>query len=229
MNRRLLETISYCALLAIGGCTSSQVEPDQYSGFLRDYSRLKPAQSATGAPVMRWIDTDIDPARYTRLYIEPSQFYPKPQPTAVVSAQTLKSISSYYDTALKRELGKDFEVVQSPGPNTITVRPAITAVSTSPEGMQAYEILPIALVASAVNAAAGGRDQSVEIATELAFLDSASNKVLAQLVRKGAGEPLETSSTALSLESVKPVLDGWASDMRLGYQSLRTRVGSTGR
>lgn len=228
MNRQAMKALACCALLALAGCAGSRVEPERYSGFLRDYSRLKPALSATGAPVMRWIADDLEATSYTRLYIEASQYYPKPQPTAVVSAQTLDSISRYYDTALKRELGKDFELVQSPGPGTLTVRPAITAVETRPEGMHAYEILPVALVASALNAAAGGRDQSVEIATELAVLDSATGKVLAQLVRKGTGESLETSSSALTLENVKPVLDGWASDMRMGYQSMRTRVGSAG-
>jgi hypothetical protein len=226
MNRQAIKTLWCCAFLALGGCASSQVDPGDYSGFLRDYSQLKPAQSATGAPVMRWIDPKADPAAYSRVYIEPSQFYPKPQPTAVVSAQTLQSITRYYDTALKRELGKDLELAQSPGPNTIVVRPAITAVSTRTEGLKAYEVIPIALVAAAVNTAAGGRDQDVEIATELAFLDAQTNKVLAQLVRNGAGKPLENEATQLTLEDVKPVLDGWASDMRLGYQSLRTRVGS---
>ena len=210
-----------CALLGLGGCASSQVDPSQYSGFLKDYSRLKPAQSATGAPVMRWIDTDVKPDQYTQVYIEPSQFYPKPQPTAVVSAQVLQSISHYYDAALKRELGKDFQLAQGPGPGTIIVRPAITAVATKNEGFQPYEILPIALVASAVNTAAGGRDQEVEIATEAAFLDGGNQKVLAQVVRKGAGKSLENAKTQLTLDDVKPVLDGWASDMRLSYEKFK--------
>lgn len=220
MDRQVIKTLCCSVVLALAGCAGSQVDPSEYSGFLRDYSRLKAAESATGAPVMRWIAPDIDHARYTRVYIEPSQFYPKPQPTAVVSAQTLQSIARYYDTALKRELGKDFEVVQSPGPNTIIVRPAITAVSTHREGLKPYEVIPIALVAAAVTTAAGGRDQSVEIGTELAFLDAQDNRLLGQLVRKGTGKSLENDTTQLTLDDVKPVLDGWASDMRLGYQKL---------
>ncbi|MGI4841219.1 MAG: DUF3313 domain-containing protein [Janthinobacterium lividum] len=221
MNTSFIKVACCCALLAIGGCASSQVDPGQYSGFLKDYSRLKPAQSASGAPVMRWIDPDANAGQYGQVYIEPSQFYPKPQPTAVVSTAVLQSISRYYDTALKRELGKDFQLAQSPGPGTIIVRPAITAVSTKAEGFQPYEILPIALVASAVNSAAGGRDQDVEIATEAAFLDGSNEKVLAQVVRKGAGKSLENDKTQLTLEDVKPVLDGWATDMRRSYEKFK--------
>lgn len=223
MKTALLPSLLCCALLGLGGCASSQVDPGQYSGFLKDYSRLAPAKSATGAPVMRWIDPDVKPEQYTQVYIEPSQFYPTPQPTAVVSPQVLQSISRYYDAALKRELGKGFQLAQSPGPGTLIVRPAITAVATKAEGFKPYEILPIALVASAVNTAAGGRDQDVEIATEAAFLDGGNQKVVAQVVRKGAGKSLENDKTQLTLDDVKPVLDGWAADLRLSYDKFKAQ------
>ena len=222
MKLPLLNTLLCCAIFGLGGCASSQVDPSHYSGFLKDYSQLKPAESASGAPVMRWIDPDVKFNKYTSVYIEPSQFYPQPQPTGVISAQALQSITRYFDTALKRELSKNMTLAQGPGPNTIVVRPAITAVATSTEGLKPYEVIPIALVAAAVNTAAGGRDQNVEIATEAAFLDAQTNKVLAQVVRKGSGEPLENDQTQLTLDDVKPVLDGWANDMRLSYEKLKT-------
>lgn len=221
MKTPLRNTLLCVAILGLAACASSQVDPSSYSGFLKDYSLLKPAESPSGAPVMRWIDPDLKPEKYTRVYIEPSQFYPKPQPTQVISAQTLQSITRYFDSALKRELGKNMTLAQGPGPNTLIMRPAITAVSTSTEGLKPYEVIPIALVAAAVNTAAGGRDQSVEIATEAAFLDAETNKVLAQVVRKGSGTALENEKTQLTLDDVKPVLDGWANDLRLSYETLK--------
>lgn len=223
MKMPVLKALICCAILGVGGCASSQVDPSQYSGFLKDYSRLKPAESATGAPVMRWIDPDVKLSKYTQVYIEPSQFYPRPQPTAVISAQTLQSITRYFDTALQRELSKNLRVVNGPGPDTLIVRPAITAVSTSTQGLKPYEVVPLALVAAAVNTAAGGRDQNVAIATEAAFLDADTHKVLAQVVRKGSGTPLENEKTQLTLDAVKPVLDGWAKDLRLSYETLKTK------
>ncbi|QSB18144.1 DUF3313 domain-containing protein [Pseudomonas sp. 15A4] len=223
MKMPVLKALICCAILGVGGCASSQVDPSQYSGFLKDYSRLKPAESATGAPVMRWIDPDVKLSKYTQVYIEPSQFYPRPQPTAVISAQTLQSITRYFDTALQRELGKNLRVVNGPGPDTLIVRPAITAVSTSTQSLKPYEVVPLALVAAAVNTAAGGRDQNVAIATEAAFLDADTQKVLAQIVRKGSGTPLENEKTQLTLDAVKPVLDGWAKDLRLSYETLKTK------
>lgn len=217
-------TLLCAALLALAACSSQQVDPKDYSGFLKDYSRLQPAKSASGAPVMRWIDPGIKASQYTEVFIEPSQFYPKPQPTEVIPAQTLQEITRYFNDALRRELGGVLTLVKSPGPKTIVVRPAITAVSTSNEGLKPYEVIPIALVAAAVNTASGGRDQEVDVAVEAAFLDGATQKVLAQVVRKGSGKALENDTQKLTLNDVKPVLDGWARDMRNSFVALRSQA-----
>ncbi|WP_433887158.1 DUF3313 domain-containing protein [Pseudomonas vranovensis] len=222
MKPTLRSTLLCSALVVLAGCSSSQVDPSQYSGFLKDYSRLKPAESSSGKPVMRWIDPQVKAARFTQVFIEPSQFYPKPQPTAAISPQILSQITQYYNTALKRELGAELPLAQGPGPGVLVVRPAITAVSTKTEGLKPYEVIPIALVAAAVNTAAGGRDQEVDIATEAAFLDGGNNKVIAQVVRKGTGEALENDTSKLALENVKPVLDGWASDLRKSFAKLKS-------
>ncbi|RON80972.1 DUF3313 domain-containing protein [Pseudomonas fluorescens] len=210
------------ATLGVVGCSSKTVAPDEYSGFLKDYSQLKEAKSPSGAEVMRWIDPKVDIKKFTSVYIEPTQLYPKPQPTAKISQQTLNGITSYYDQALKREIGKDLPLATGPGPGVIVVRAAITAVSSKTEGLNAYEVIPIALVAAAVSTASGIRDQETTLATEAVFLDGANNKVVAQVVRKGTGKPLENDSQAMSANDVKPVIDGWASDLRQSYLKLKS-------
>jgi len=217
-------TLLCAALLAVAACSSNRVDPKDYSGFLQDYSRLQPAESPSGAPVMRWIDPKVSASQYTQIFIEPSPFYPKPQPTAVISAQTLQEITRYFNEALRREMGSVLTLVKAPGPGTIVVRPAITAVSTGNEGLKPYEVIPIALVAAGVNTAMGGRDQEVDVGVEAAFLDGASEKVLAQVVRKGTGKELENDTQKLTLNDVKPVLDGWAKDMRSSFVALRNKA-----
>ena len=221
MKLALMMSTLCIASIGVVGCSSKVVEPDQYSGFLKDYSQLKEAKSPSGAEVMRWIDPKVDIKKFTSVYIEPTQLYPKPQPTAKISQQTLNGITSYYDQALKREIGKDLPLATGPGPGVIVVRAAITAVSSSTEGLHAYEVIPIALVAAAVSTASGIRDQETTLATEAVFLDGANNKVVAQVVRKGTGKPLENDSQAMSTNDVKPVIDGWASDLRQSYLKLK--------
>jgi hypothetical protein len=217
---RLASAIGIAAVM-LAGCASTITPPEDYSGFLKDYSRLKEDKSPTGVAVMRWIDPSVKVSKYTSVYIEPSQLYPKPQPTAQIPLRTLQGITQYYDQALKRELGKSLPIASSPGPGVLIVRPAITAVASKTEGFKPYEVVPIALVAAAVNTAAGGRDQETSIGTEVAFLDAESNQVVAQVVRKGAGENLENSQSTMAVSDAKAVLDGWASDLHQSFDKLK--------
>lgn len=212
------------ATLGVVGCSSKTVEPDQYSGFLKDYSQLKEAKSPSGAEVMRWMDPKLDINKFTSVYVEPSQLYPKPQATEKISQQTLNGITSYYDQALKRELGKSLPLAAGPGPGVIVVRPAITAVSSKTEGLHVYEVIPIALVAAAVSTASGIRDQETTLATEAVFMDGATNHVIAQVVRKGTGKPLENSSQVMKADDMKAVIDGWASDLHQSYLKLKSEA-----
>lgn len=209
--------------LLLAGCASNLSKPEDYSGFLKDYSKLREAKSPSGAPVMRWIDPKLDSNAYTSVFIERSQFYPKPQATAQIPDSTLRGITDYYDQALKRELGKSLPLAAAPGPGVIVVRPAITAVSSNAEGLKPYEVIPIALVVAAASTAAGTRDRQAEIATEAAFIDGGSQKVVAQVVRKGTGKELENDKTVLRPEDVRQVIDGWAIDLHNSYLKLKAK------
>jgi len=209
------------ASLGLGGCSSNVAQPDEYSGFLKDYSRLKEAKSPSGADVMRWVDPKLNVNQFTSVYIEPSQFYPAPQPTAKIPQSTLTAITHYYDQALKRELSKSLPLASAPGPGVIVVRPAITAVSSKTESLKPYELIPVALVAAAVSTASGIRDQETDLATEAVFIDGRTQDVVAQVVRKGTGKPLENDSQVMKADDVKDVIDGWACALHQSYLKLK--------
>ena len=209
------------ASIGVVGCASKVQQPDEYSGFLKDYSRLKEAQSPSGAVVMRWIDPKLNLKKYTSVYIEPSQLYPAPKPTEKIPQSTLNGITQYYDQALKRELSKSMPLASGPGPGVIVLRPAITAVSSATESLAPYEYIPVALVAAAVSTASGIRDQETQLATEAVFIDGQSQDVVAQVVRKGTGKPLANDSQVMKADDVKKVIDGWASDIHQSYLKLK--------
>ncbi|PWU28783.1 DUF3313 domain-containing protein [Pseudomonas sp. RW407] len=214
--------VSVClASLVLSGCASKYVEPEQYSGFLKNYSVLKEEKSPSGAPVMRWIQPGIDVNRFTSVYVEPSQLYPQPQPTEKIPQSTLSGITTYYDQALQTQFAKALPLASGPGPGVLVVRPAITGVSASTKGLQPYEVIPIALVAAGVSVATGIRDQDTSIATEAAFLDGGNSQVVAEVVRKGAGAELENSSQVMKASDARAVLDGWAADMVKSFQALK--------
>jgi hypothetical protein len=103
----------------------------------------------------------------------------------------------------------------------IVVRAAITAVSSKTEGLKPYEIIPIALVAAAVSTASGIRDQETTLGTEAQFIDGGNNKVIAQVVRKGSGKPLQNDTQVMQPSDVKNVIDGWAADLHQSFQKLK--------
>src|SRR3990167_10523453 len=83
--------IGLSAALLLGGCASSTTKPTQYSGFLGDYSQLQPAQSASGAPVMRWISPVLDLQRYRSVVVEKPLFYPDRKSTRLNSSHSQTS------------------------------------------------------------------------------------------------------------------------------------------
>ena len=218
-SRLMISTL--CVAIAMVGCASKVTQPDEYSGFLSDYSHLKEAKSPSGAEVMRWVDPSLNLNNYTAVFIEPTQFYPKPQATTKIPDSTLNGINTYYSQALKRELAKSLPLASAPGPGVIVVRAAITAVSSKTESLKPYEYIPVALVAAAVSTGTGKRDQETTLGTEAQFLDGGSGKVLAQVVRKGTGKPLSNDAQVMKADDVKSVIDGWASDLHQSYVKLK--------
>jgi hypothetical protein len=214
MTIKLLASFAVTTSLLLAGCSSSTTKPEQYSGFLSDYSILKPATSASGAPVLRWVKPGLDLNHYSSVLVEKPQFYPKPTPTDQVSQKSLNDISDYLQQAMQRELAGRLRIVTQPDADTLVLRSAITAVDVSAEGLKFYEVIPIALVLAAANTAAGTRDESTDIYVEMQALDGATSKPVAEIVRKGTGLSLENDSTQLTVKDLKPVLDAWAKDAR---------------
>lgn len=219
MRSSLLATSLAMALLY--GCASQTTEPEHFSGYLADYSQLRPATSATGTPVLRWVSPDFDAERYSTLYIDTPSFHPAPAPSDQVDEQTLEQIRDYLHQALKRELGARMQLVAEPHRDSLVLRSAITGVTVSTEGLKAYEVIPVALVIAAASTAAGTRDRDTAIYIELEALDARSSEPMVRVVRKGHGLSLEDSGTRLHLEDLQPVLDQWAQDARDFHPQLR--------
>ncbi|MCP1487697.1 hypothetical protein J3D48_004010 [Pseudomonas fluorescens] len=209
------------ATLSLPACSNKTVEPKMYSGFLHDYSLLSERQSPSGQTVLGWVSPALARGRYTQAYLAPSQFYPSVAPTERIPLSTLSGVTEYYDAALRQELGKVMRLVSTPGPDTLIVRPAITRVATRTQGLRFYEWLPVTLVAAGVSTATGIRDQDSEITTEVSFEDGSTGEVVAEVVRKGIGVPLENDKQALSADDVKALLNSWAGDLGKSYLALR--------
>lgn len=198
----------------LAGCASQTTQPSQYSGFLADYSQLRPTTSASGAPVLRWISPDFKDADYRSVYVEQPVFHPAPKPSDQVSQDTLDRVADYLRQAIAREVSQRMPVVDTPDRDSLVLRSAITGVDVSAEGLHAYEVIPVALVLAAANTAAGTRDRDTVIYVEMEAVAARDGRPMVRVVRKGHGLQLENSDTRLTLDDLKPALDAWARDAR---------------
>jgi hypothetical protein len=194
------------ALLA-AGCTSHVADKNQYSGFLGDYSQLKPEKSPSGKPTLRWISPDYHDADYRSVVYTPVVYYPAAHPTARINQQTVDEVRSYTDSQLKRAIAERKPLVAQKGPHTLLVKTAITAVSAENEGMQFYEVVPIAAVVASTMAATGHRTQESALFLEVEAVDAQTGKPLIKVVRKAFGKSLPNNSTPITLNDVRPGID----------------------
>ena len=215
-----LAAVPLLATALLFGCADKPVDKSQYSGFLKDYSKLQLATTPSGTPVMRWVSPDLAKGNYDKVYFEdPVLFLGKDQkPTAQVSKQVMDEIVQYLGSTQKALLQRKLALASGPGPRTLHVRSAITAVRADKEGLKPYEVVPVALVFAAVNTASGGRDEITEIYIEGEATDSQTGAPLIQFVRKDNGPELENDSVKLTLKDMQPLLDKWTNEF---YSQLK--------
>lgn len=210
------------AVLASPVATASD-PPD--SGFLPDYSLLKPVKGPSGGMIERWISPKLSRENYHAVIVDPVEFYPEPRPTPQVSQPTLDEISAYLSNALSNVALASVPKATGPGPGVLRLRAAITAVATGDTSLKPYELVPAAFVFSGAMRLAGQRSQDVTLSVEAMVVDSVSGEPLAMAVRQGKGEQLKNKTAPVTLAAIKPRIDEWAAaaativDERIGQKA----------
>ncbi|HDC4404366.1 TPA: DUF3313 domain-containing protein [Enterobacter cloacae] len=199
-------------LLALAGCSSKVAAPEQYSGFLKDYSGLQQTTSATGKPTLRWVDPSYNEANYDSIIWTPITYYPTPKPTTQIGQRTLDELLNYTNNKMKTAIGQRKPIVTTPGKHSLIFRGAITGVSSQKEGLQFYEVVPVALVVAGTQMATGHRTMDTHLFFEGELIDAATNKPVIKVVRKGEGKELSNENTPMTFATLKQVVDDMATD-----------------
>ncbi len=180
--------------------------------------RLVTQTSPSGVTIQRWHDPELNPQDYFYVIIDPVRYFPaNPQPNGHVSRQLLAKLPKAITQLLKSEIGKRMPLADRPAPRTLRFSAAITAVAAENQGLQARELIPIALIFSAFKLAAGTRAKEAVIAFEWTLRDARTGKLLAAGSRKGIGEILPEGDAPITLEHLRPAIDTWATDAKEGF------------
>lgn len=198
--------------LVLSGCSASHTPQEKYSGFLKDYGSLSETTSASGKPILRWISPDFDASNYDSLVYQPMVYYPVPRPSTQIGEQTLAQLLNYANQKMKASAGERIKLQDKPGPHSLIFRGAITGVDSSKEGLQFYEVVPVAMIVAGTQAATGHRTMNTRLYFEGEVIDAATGKPVIKVVRSGNGEDLSNENTPMTLATLKQVIDDMATD-----------------
>ncbi|HGW8139361.1 TPA: DUF3313 domain-containing protein, partial [Escherichia coli] len=102
-------------------------------------------------------------SKYDSIVWNPVTYYPVPKPSTQVGQKVLDKILSYTNTEMKEAIAQRKPLVTTAGPRSLIFRGAITGVDTSKEGLQFYEVVPVALVVAGTQMATGHRTMDTRL------------------------------------------------------------------
>ncbi|MFM4770075.1 DUF3313 domain-containing protein [Aeromonas veronii] len=206
----LLSALMLTACAGSGGNPGQASSDIPRSGYLNDYTMLTKVPGDYNGEALRWISPNLVKGKYKKIIIHPVTYYPMPKEGGQIKQENLDKISAYLTQQLSKEVSKSYELTNTPGSDTLDFKLAVTGVATSLEGLQVYEVIPVALVLAGASTALGYRDKVVTIAVEGIVTDSMTNEVIAKGLRQGVGENLSDDKQQLQIEQVKALFDEWA-------------------
>ena len=218
VHRPALALLALLVLLVAGTDVLAQSD----SGFLADYSQLAVQKDSKGAERRVWVSEKADWTRYKSILVDAVAFHPQPAGTEQVSLGTLFDIRDYLNAGIPKAASASLPLAAEPGPGTLRLRSAITAVSVD-KGLKPYQLIPIALIFTAAKRSAGTASYEVKLQVEAEILDSVTGEVLARAVREAKGVEV-TGDQPVTLKTARAQLDLWLAAFQ---EELALRVKKT--
>ncbi len=205
MKKIILSLLVSGALLT--GCASNKITEENYSGFLNDYSNLKPDKQDPGR--LGYLEPNVDWQQYNSIMIDKVVVI-TPDGQQKTDSKLLVAIADKYQELLKQKLSKNFNLVDNAGAGTIRFQAAITSVFTSYDDMKGYQYIPVAAVFTGAKRASGAEQQRIRVMTEVKLLDSVDGQLLGQTVDLKSGKNKQDKNSGILLADVVPILELWA-------------------
>jgi hypothetical protein len=199
--------------LSLLACSATQKAPiskaEAHCGLLgRFCDRLTPGtEDQLG---LRYVRPGVDWRKYKAVLIEPVTFWGDEEGGA--SAEVRQELVNQFETVLKQEFGKQFQVVNRPGPGVMTLSVGMTkAESATPVLRSISMIVPQARALSTGAYLISGQFPFVGTAqVEGKVEDSVSGQVLAAIVDKRLGGGSPTAGFQWQWGDVENAMQHWS-------------------
>ncbi len=203
-------------LLGLTACSTtrqvSQGEEAQ-SGFLGDYSMLHKGKGKEANYI--YIDASANWAKYTKVYIKPIELWHSDDPDSKLgklSPESQQMLVDYLNTALANSLGKDFQIVDQPGPDVLVIHAAVTEAKKSKPviNLVSSVYLPLKVVSLGKRAITGTDIGVGAVQVEAELLDGQSGQRIAAAMDARAGTKALRSKFGGTWGDVKLSFDWWS-------------------
>lgn len=215
--KRLTKGAIVVAVALLGACKST---PEQtQTGFLGDYSQLKPAPDREG--VMLYIDQGFDFRPYTKLMFDPVQVLVTPKPDEPpVPPEVIQRIGQQFQQSLVQNLTPAYQIVDQPGPGVLRVRAAITGLEPAKPPPGVIDFLPLKAAFNVTREAVTTGPRVAELEAELEVLSPDNKRVAAATVSRRGDQKLPQGGE-ITWDSLPPITDYWAKSFRSRLDQLR--------
>jgi hypothetical protein len=167
---------------------ASVAEPN--SGFLDDYSLLKPDPDQKGAKI--YIKPDANLGMYDKILFDPIEiFYAPDTKYKGISPDELKLLADAFRDLMVKELEPKYPVIQTPGKGVLRARLAITNVKMKKKKRSVLGYMPIGAALTAVKDIAGLRVILSASMIEAELIDSETNETIGLLVDTSSSDTPE--------------------------------------
>ncbi len=191
--------------------TGEKEAPPAATGFLgSDYSLLTPpAEGSDQQAMLRYVNPNANWSSYTKIMIAPVTYWAADD--SKVSASDQQALCNYLYTVLVKDIGKNFTLVDQPGPGVLKVSAALTDATSATPGLRSISVIvPQARALSVIKMAATGTYLFVGSAQgALKVNDSTSGQLLAAAVDKRVGGASITNVTVFQWGDAENAIDYW--------------------
>lgn len=205
-------------IVSLAGCAGSSAlqggtaAPVVQSGFLSDYSRLRPLEGVDGT--YRYIDSSANLRPYNKVLIDPVQVFVTPDPEYKgVQPDVLKRMADAFRMEFVGAMLSGYHVVEKPGPDVLRVRLAITGVQPVKPDLGVTDFIPIKAVFNVARGAAGAAPRVAEMSAEAEILDANGQVVGAAVSTRQASRSLPQGEK-ITWADLQVIAAAWASGLR---------------
>lgn len=173
------------------------------SGFLKDYSELKPVPGKEYT--WRYVKPGVHWKQYDKVLIAPLEVWvnPEAEQRGIAPSFYTEIDQAFHQIVTQEFASHGYQVVTQPGPGVLVFRGAITGVTPEHQGVQPSDALPIKAVVNIGRNLIGAEPYYIVLSGEIEVDDGASGERVYAVVGARRGYETSTKGSQITWSEVK--------------------------